>query len=139
MKQLKPFHGLPELLAHGRMNLGANDLYILLATKEPSQATDVYREDLPDELPTGGGYVAGGLPVETTRSKQVGGIYQLDGTGPTFTAKGGQIGPFRFAVVYNQTGGGLVGFADYQEDVTLADGDSMRIELTNPIVNLRLM
>jgi hypothetical protein len=46
------------------------------------------------------------------------------------TASGGSVGPFRYVVVYNDTAplDALIGFADYGEDVNLADGATFNID-----------
>lgn len=136
MRILKPFHALSQAMAHGGHNFEVDTVIVLLCKSEPLQAENKTRADLPDELPMSGGYMPGVLTV--TSSQQSGGLYTLEGFGPTFAAKGGQIGPFRFAVLCNKENDNLIGFADYMEEITLREGESMKIVFNNPILTLGL-
>ena len=72
------------------------------------------------------GYSDGGASIEPATFAQTSGIAKMVGTSPVFTAAGGTIGPFRYAVLYNSTtsGGPLIGWWDYGASLTLNSTDT---------------
>ena len=111
-------------------NLGADTLKVMLTNSAPL-ATNTVKANL-TEISPGFGYTAGGATVTINSSAQVGGVYTLDGDDVTFTAVGGSIGPFRYAVLYNDTptspADPLIGWWDYGSDVTLGTGENIVID-----------
>ena len=81
------------------------------------------------EIAAGFGYTAGGTQATLVSSSQTSGTYKLVLNDVTFTASGGSIGPFRYAVLYNDTAANdeLIGFWDRGASVTLLDGDSFLV------------
>ena len=53
----------------------------------------------------------------------------VTGTDILITAAGGEIGPFRFAVLYNETPAGepLIGWWDYGSEITLHEPESFAV------------
>jgi hypothetical protein len=80
------------------------------------------------------GYTAGGNTTTMTLS-ETGGTSTVQGTQTTFTAAGGAIGPFRYAVLYNDTAtspaDAAVAWFDYGSSVTLNDGESIVVKFNN--------
>jgi hypothetical protein len=119
-------------------NLGADALKVLLTLTAPV-ATNSVKADL-TEIAAGNGYSAGGLAVTITSSAQTSGTYKLVGSDVTFTASGGSIANFRYAVLWNDTptapADPLIGFYDYGSTVTLAVGESLLVDFdaTNGIL-----
>jgi hypothetical protein len=119
-------------------NLGADALKVLLTLTAPV-ATNAVKADL-TEIAAGNGYAAGGLAVTITSSAQTSGTYKLVGSDVTFTASGGSIANFRYAVLWNDTptapADPLIGWYDYGSTVTLAVGESLLVDFdaTNGIL-----
>jgi hypothetical protein len=120
-------------------NLGSDSLKILLTNTAPTSSNAV-KADL-TEISAGNGYTAGGNTAALTSSSQTAGLYKLILANPaTWTAAGGSIGPFRYAVLYNSTAasGNLIGYWDYGSAVTLAVGETFTttLDATNGCLQL---
>lgn len=129
MATFTKFESFSEVLAEGGHNLDTNTLNVLLTNDAPSASLDAVRADLTSELATGNGYTLGGADIQNATSR-TGGTTSVTAVDVTFTASGGSVGPFRYAVVFNDThaSDALVGFYDYGSAVTLADGESFTID-----------
>lgn len=132
MAAFNKFQSFVEALAEKAHNLGADDLKILLTNDAPSAANDAVRADLTSELGTGGGYTLGGASLANKVSAQAAGVYKLTADDLVFTAAAGTIGPFRYAVLYNDTAAAdeLIGWWDYGSDITLNDGETFTVDLS---------
>lgn len=129
MASFVKFYSFAEALAEKAHNLGADTLKIMLSNTAPSQSNTV-KTDI-TEISAGFGYSAGGATVTITSSAQTTGLYKLVGDDVVITASGGSIGPFRYAVLYNDTASNdeLIGYWDYGSSITLAAGESITIDL----------
>lgn len=110
-------------VANGVHNLGSNVLKVMLSNTAPV-ATNTVKANI-TEIAAGNGYVAGGTVLLIASSVQVGGVYTLlAGGNVVFTAVGGNIGPFRYCVLYNSSvvNGPLIAWFDYGSSLTLAAG-----------------
>lgn len=129
MASFNKFNSFVEALAEGAHNLGSDTLKVLLTNTAPV-ATDSVKADL-TEITAGNGYTAGGNTAAVTSSAQTSGTYKLVlGDPTTWTASGGAIASFRYAVLYNDTATNdeLIGWWDYGSSVTLADGESFAVD-----------
>lgn len=126
MASLSKFNQFVEDVAEKVHNLGADTLKILLTNTAPV-ATNSVKADL-TEIGAGNGYTAGGTAASITSSVQTSGTYKLVLGDVVFTASGGTIGPFRYAVLYNDTPTSpldpLIAWWDYGSAITLADGET---------------
>jgi len=116
---------------------GTHTLKVLLCNTAPV-STNSLLADL-TEIAAGNGYTAGGTATTPTLSSSSG-TAKLVCSDVTFTASGGSIGPFQYAVLYNATAvsGNLIGFWNYGSAVTLADGESFVVDFddTNGVFQL---
>lgn len=130
MATFNKFYPFVAELAKGTHNLNTNTLKIMLTNVAPVAANSV-KADL-TEIAGGNGYTAGGNAAAYSSGSQVNGVYKLILTDPTtWTASGSSIGPFRYAVLYNDTAASknLIGWWDYGSSVTLADGEQFVVDL----------
>jgi hypothetical protein len=130
MAAFNKFNCFVEDQAEKVHNLGADALKILLTNTAPV-ATNTVKANL-TEIAAGNGYSAGGAAVTITSSAQASGTYKLVGNDVVFTATGA-VGPFRYAVLYNDTptspADPLIGWWDYGSSITLANGETFTVDL----------
>jgi len=129
MAAFQKFNSFVEAVAESKHDLGADTLKVMLSNTAPS-ATDNIKTDI-SEIASGNGYTTGGNSAAVVSSAQTSGIYKLVLADPTtWTASGGAMGTFRYAVLYNTSASNneLIGFWDYGSAVTLADGDSFTVD-----------
>ncbi len=101
-----------------------------LSNATPSASADLVKADLA-EISAGNGYTAGGNQATISSSSQTSGTYKLVLADPaTWTASGGSIGPFQYAVLYNDTAANdeLIGWWDYGSAVTLNAGETFTVD-----------
>lgn len=129
MASFNKIYSLVEALAEKKHDFGADTLKIMLTNSAPI-ATNTVKADLTD-ISAGNGYTAGGTAVTITASAQTAGLYKLVGDNVVFTASGGSIGPFRYAVLYNDTASNdeLIGWWDYSSSITLLAGETLTVDL----------
>jgi len=138
MAVFNKFNSFVEALAEGTHNLGSNTLKVMLTNSAPL-STNTIKANL-TEITSGNGYTSGGHVLTVTSSSQVLGVYKLIVNNIVITASGGSIGPFRYAVVYNDTAASdeLIGYYDYESSLTLASGEIFTIyfDATNGLISL---
>ena len=118
-------------------DLENDTLKIALTNTAPTVATDDERADI-TEIAAGNGYTLGGETVGSTTWTQATGTATLAGDDVTFTAAGGAIAQFRYAVLYNDSAANdeLIAYWDYGSAVNLAVGESFKVDLGASIVTL---
>lgn len=139
MAAFNKFNAFVENLAEKVHNLGSDTLKILLTNSAPLASNSV-KADL-TEISAGNGYTAGGTAVTVTGSSQSSGTYSLTQSADVvFTASGGSIGPFRYAVLYNDTptspADPLIGWWDYGSSITLADTETFTVDMGATILSI---
>ena len=111
--------------------VGTNDtLRVMLSNAAPNVATHAVRADA-TEISGGNGYTSGGPDVQNDGTES-GGTLTVTGVDVVITASGGSIGPFRYAILYNDTptspADPLIGYWDYGSSITLASGESLTVD-----------
>lgn len=80
------------------------------------------------------GYTAGGTATTITISETTG-TTTVSGTQVVFTATAGGIGPFRYAILYNDTAtspaDALIAYWDYASSITLNDTETFTVKFSN--------
>jgi hypothetical protein len=127
------FNQFVEHMAEKVHNLGSDTLAYYLTNAAPDAAADSIKTDLA-EIATGNGYT-GPQNLTISASAQTGGVYKLTLADPgVITASGGTIGPFRYAVLFNDTptspADPLIGCWDYGAGgITLQIGETFTLDL----------
>ena len=125
-------------LGLGVHNLDTGALKVYLTNAAPNAATHTVKADLAD-ISAGNGYVAGGADITGVYAES-GGTGTLTATDVTFTASGGTIGPFRYAILYNDTptspADPLIQYWDYGSAITLADGETFTVDFGASVLTL---
>ncbi len=112
-------------------NVSADTLKVMLTNVAPV-ATNSIKADL-TEISAGNGYTAGGTQAVFTSAAQTSGTFKLVLADVVFTGSGGSFGPFRYAVLYNDTPASpadpLISFWDYGASITVTNGNSFSVDL----------
>lgn len=133
MAAFNKYNVFVENLAEKVHNLASDTLKVMLSNTAPNAATHAVRADA-TEIAGGNGYTSGGNQSTQSSSSQTGGTYTLvTGDPATWTAAGGTIGPFRYAILYNDTptspADPLIGWWDYGSSVTLGIGETFTVDI----------
>lgn len=123
------FEDFTEELVKGVHNFSSNVFKVYLSNDTPSASADVNKADLA-EITGGNGYTAGGEPTTISLSR-TGATTTVSGTQVQWNATG-SVGPFRYAVLYNDTAANdpLIAWWDYGSAVTLANGESFTVKFS---------
>lgn len=126
MAAANKFNSFVEVLAEKGHNLGADTLKVVLSNSAPAASNTVLANIT--QIANGNGYTTGGTATTISSSAQTSGTYKLVITSVVFTASGA-VGPFRYAVLYNDTATNdeLILYWDYGSTVTLASGDTFTV------------
>jgi hypothetical protein len=113
--------------------------YKVMLTNTAPVATNAVKADI-TEITAANGYSAGGPTTTVTRSN-ASGVETILCSDVVVTATGA-VGPFRYAVLYNDTqttpAKPLVGWADYGSAVTMANADTFTVDFdgTNGVLQV---
>jgi len=155
MATFNKFNAFVEDAAEKVHDLGADTLMVLLTNTVPN-AADVRVDTVTTpctveatsnavEVAAGNGYTKKGNAAAITSSSQTAGLYKLVLADPaTWTAVGGTIGPFRYAVLYNDTAGTadarpVLSWWDYGSSITLQIGETFTVDMdpTNGVLTIQ--
>lgn len=138
MAAFNKFNAFAKDVATKVHNLNSDTLKIILSNTAIS-ATNAVLADI-TQIANGNGYTTNGTTATFTSGNQTSGTYKLILADVTFTASGGSVGPFQYAVLYNSTAasGNLIGWWDYGSAVTVTTGNSFTVDLdgTNGVLTI---
>lgn len=118
-------------------NLGADTLTVALcAAANAPVATNTVLANLTQISYTN----CSARTITVSASSQTTGTYSLVTTDKVLTASGGTVGPFRYAVIYNDTptspADPLICWFDYGSDITLADTETFTLDFGSSLFTL---
>ena len=122
-------------LGKGVHNLSTGALKWALTNTAPVAGTTAVIADI-TQIAAGNGYTTGGTALTSITWAETGagtGIWRLTAADTVFTASGGSIGTFRYAVLYNDTptspADPVIGFLDNGSSVTVTTGNTFTIDI----------
>jgi hypothetical protein len=114
-------------------NFSSHTFKAALTNTAPTVATDTGLANI-TEIAATGGYSAGGYALDGVTWTQSSNVTKLTITDEVITAAGGNVGPFRYIVVYNDSAtspaDALIGYLDYGSALTLADTETLTLDFS---------
>lgn len=137
MAAYNKFQAFVENIAEGVHNLETGTLTVALcAAANAPVATNTVLANLTQATYTN----LSSRVLTTSSSSQTTGTYSLVLADKVLTASGGSVGPFRYAVIYNDTptspADPLICWFDYGSDITLADGETFTLDFGSSLFTL---
>jgi hypothetical protein len=133
------FYSFTEAVAEKVHNLGSDTLKVMLTNTAPV-ATNTIKTNITDITAVGTDYPAGGKPATLVTSAQTTGTYKLVLNDVDFGPVAASVGPFQYAVLYNDTATNkeLIGWWDNAAPVTLTAGQSFKVDFdpTNGVLTI---
>lgn len=130
------FNQFPGDLGLGVHDLNTGTVNVYLSNTAPNVATMAVKADLA-EIATGNGYT-GPVDIQNTYA-QSGGVGTMTGVDVVITATG-SVGPFRYAVLYNDTptapADPLIGYYDYGSAITMSNGETFTVDFGASVLTI---
>jgi len=135
MATYNKFQCFVEDLAEGKHNLGSDTLKVAFsnATNAPSASAHVKLAD----ITTIAAPAVDTTTLTVSSSSQTSGTYKLVVADLTMTASA-DVGPFQYVIIYNDTATDdpLICYFDYGSEVTLASGDTFKLDFGTELFSL---
>ena len=135
MATYNKFDCLVEDLAEKKHNLASDTLKVALsnASNVPSASADVKLADITTIATTN----LDSVTLTVSSSSQTAGTYKLVVADKLLTATG-DVPAFRYVIIYNDTAANkeLICFFDYGSEVTLASGDTFKLDFGTELFSL---
>ena len=121
MAAFQKFNSFTDVISKGGVNLATDVLKVMLTNTAPVATMSKYSDISGTELANGNGYATGGAAVPGTGATNATGTESVAGGAVTFTSNTGNMGPFRYLVLYDSTANNqpLIAFYDYGSSITL--------------------
>ena len=134
MATYNKFQDFSEQLVRGVHDWDAHTFKIALTDTAPTATQTTWNLTDHPAPAAANGYTAGGTATTIAVSETFG-TTTVTGTQVVFTATSGGIGPFRYAVLYNDTAtspaDAAIAYWDYGSSVTLADTETFTVKFNN--------
>ena len=133
MATYNKFNSFVEALAEKAHNLGSDTLKVALTNSAPA-ATMTKLSELTGAIAAP---AVDSVTLTVSSSSQTAGTYKLAVADKTMTASGA-VGPFRYVIIYNDTAANdeLICWYDYGSEVTLASGDTFKLDFGTELFSL---
>ena len=135
MATYNKFQCFVEDLAEGVHNLSSDTLKVAFsnASNAPSASAHVKLADITTVSVAN----LDSVTLTVSSSSQTSGTYKLVVADKTMTANG-SVGPFQYVIIYNDTAANdpLICFFDYGSEVTLANGDTFKLDFGTELFSL---
>ena len=132
------FQDFVEQLGKGghQLHAAGHVLKVYLSNATPDVAIDANKADLA-EITAQNGYPAGGSDAQNDYTETTG-TGTLTGVDIVFTASGGTFGPFRYAVLYNDThaSDALIAYWDYGSSISCNNGETFTVDFGASILTI---
>jgi hypothetical protein len=126
------FNDFSEQLVRGVHDFDANTFKVVLTNSAPV-ATNTILTDI-TQITGSGGYTTGGATTTITIS-ETSGTTTVSGTEIVWTGTGAGFGPFRYAVLYNDSStspaDALIAWFDYGSAISVGAGETFTIKFNN--------
>lgn len=140
MAALNKFNQFVQDISQAKHNLASDTFKVALSNVAPVATNAVFGDIT--EIAAGNGYSAGGTAATITSDTQTSGTLKWILQNVTFTASGGSIATFRYAVLYNSTQTSpnkpLIGWYDYGTTLVITSGNSfvVQFDATNGVLQI---
>ena len=133
MATYNKFNSFVEALAEKVHNLGSDTLKVALTNSAPA-ATMTNLAGLTGAIASP---ALDSVTLTVSSSSQTSGTYKLVLADKTMTASG-SVGPFQYVIIYNDTAANdeLIAWFDYGSEVTLASGDTFKLDFGTELFSL---
>ena len=126
------FQDFSDQLIRGVHDFDAHVFKVALTNTAPV-ATNTVLTDI-TQITAGNGYTTGGNTT-TISVSETSGTTTVSGTEVVFTGTGSGFGPFRYAVLYNDTAtsplAALIGWFDYGSSISVGAGETFTVRFNN--------
>ena len=133
MAAFQKYHLAIEDAFNKQHDFGADTFAIILSNTAPTVATNNTQANA-SEIAAGNGYTTGGETITITSAVQTAGVLSVvPAADVVFTATGGSMAPFRYAIFLNVTANKLVSFWDRGSELTLLDNDTLTFDVESSL------
>lgn len=141
MAAFNKYYAFIDEISKGGHNLQTPPtIKVALTNTAPNQSTHTTWNTTDAPAPaSAAGYTSGGNTLTGVSGATTAGVFKLSASDTVFTASGGQIGPFQYAIMYNSSASNkLIGYYNYGSSITLNDTETFTVDFdaTNGVLTL---